>query len=163
MTTPAQYQCNPATGERVRWLLRAGETGGELARLEMWAAPGGGVLGTHVHPHTEERFEVLSGRLVLESGDCQSILLRGEAATVPAGVPHRWRNGGDGELHMIIELERPGRFEEMLDAAFAAGRNGGFDTLGRMKPLPALALIRRFPDVIAPPWPTWLRRLATGH
>jgi quercetin dioxygenase-like cupin family protein len=59
---------NPATGERIRWLLHADETGGELVRFEMWTAPGGGVQGTHVHPHSTESFEVLSGELILESG-----------------------------------------------------------------------------------------------
>jgi hypothetical protein len=28
-----------------------------------------------------------------------------------------------------------------------------------MRPLAAAALVRRYPDEIAPPWPRWLRRL----
>ncbi|HYP49101.1 MAG TPA: cupin domain-containing protein [Thermoleophilaceae bacterium] len=153
-----QFHSNPATGERIRWLLRAAETGGELVRLEMWAAPGGGVLGAHVHARSEERFDVLSGRLVLEVGDEQRVLLAGEHSSVPAGVAHRWRNGGADELHMIVELDRPGRFEDMLEAAFAAGRDGAFSGR-RMKLLAAAALVRRYPDEIGPPWPRWLRRL----
>jgi len=153
------FHTNPATGERIRWLLRAPETGGELVRLEMWTSPGGGVRGTHVHARSQERFEVLSGRLVLESGGEQRIVLAGEQAAVAPGVPHRWRNGGPEELHMIIELDRPGRFEHMIEAAFAAGREGRFDAQGRMRPLAAAALVRRYPDEIAPPWPRWLQRL----
>jgi quercetin dioxygenase-like cupin family protein len=153
------YDSNPATGERVRWLLRAGDTGGELVRLEMWTSPGGGVLGRHVHRRSEERFQVLSGRLLLEVDGEQRVLLAGEHASVPAGVPHRWRNGGPEELHTIIEVLRPGRFEDMLAASFAAGRNGGFDARRRMKLLPAARLVHRFPDEIGPPWPAWLRRL----
>jgi mannose-6-phosphate isomerase-like protein (cupin superfamily) len=163
MNSDTAYHCNPATGERIRWLLRAGETGGELVRFEMWTTPGGGVVGTHVHRRSTERFEVLSGRLVLEAGHEQRVLLAGEQGVVPAGVPHRWRNGGEDELHMVVELDHPGRFEQMIETAFAAGHDGGFDARGRMKPLPALALVRRFPDEISPPWPTWLRRIATGH
>jgi hypothetical protein len=125
----------------------------------MWTAPGGGVAGTHVHRRSEERFDVLSGRLVLDAGGRRRVLLAGDHSSVPAGVPHRWHNGGEDELHMIVELDRPGRFEDMIAAAFAAGRDGGFDSLGRMRTLPAAALVRRFPDEIAPPWPAWLQRL----
>jgi len=153
------FHTNPATGERIRWLLRAGQTGGELVRFEMWTSPGGGVHGTHVHQRSTERFDVLSGRLILESGGEQRVIPAGEHASVPAGTPHRWRNGGADELHMIVELDRPGEFEHMIEAAFAAGRDGRFDSRGRMKPLAAAALMHRYPDEITPPWPRWLQRL----
>jgi mannose-6-phosphate isomerase-like protein (cupin superfamily) len=153
------FHTNPASGERIRWLLRSAATGGELVRFEIWTRPRGGVRGTHVHAHSQERFEVLSGRLVLESGDDQRVLLPGEQAAVPAGTPHRWRNGGTDELHMIIELDHPGQFERMLETTFAAGRHGHFDRHGRMRPLAAAALVRRYPNEIAPPWPRWLQRI----
>ncbi len=159
MTIRPTYDSNPATGERVRWLLRASDTGGELVRFEMWASPGGGVLGAHVHARSEERFEVLAGRLILEIGGEPRVLVAGEHAVVPPGTPHRWRNGGSDELHMLIELDRPGRFEEMLETAFAAGRTGGFDARRRMRVPVAAALVQRFPNEIAPPWPRWLQRL----
>jgi hypothetical protein len=60
---------------------------------------------------------------------------------------------------MIIELDHPGRFEGMIEAAFAAGRAGRFDDRGRMRPLAAAALVRRYRNEIAPPWPQWLQRL----
>ena len=153
------FHTNPASGERIRWLLRSADTGGELVRFEMWTRPGGGVRGTHVHAHSQERFEVLSGRLILESGDNQRVVLAGERATVPTATPHRWRNGGTDELHMIVELDHPGQFERMLEATFAAGRHGHFDDRGRMRPLAGAALVRRYPDEIAPPWPRWLQRI----
>lgn len=102
---------------------------------------------------------MLSGELILESGGNQRVVAAGEHASVPARTPHRWHNGGPNELHMIIELDRPGRFEDMIDAAFAAGRAGRFDSRGRMKPLAAAALVHRYPEEIRPPWPRWLQRL----
>jgi mannose-6-phosphate isomerase-like protein (cupin superfamily) len=159
MSDTHTFHTNPASGERIRWLLRSADTGGELVRFEMWTRPGGGVRGTHVHARSQESFEVLAGRLVLESGDDQRVLLPGERAAVPAGTPHRWRNGGMDELHMIVELDHPGQFERMLEATFAAGRNGYFDERGRMRPLAGAALVRRYPDEIAPPWPHWLLRI----
>jgi quercetin dioxygenase-like cupin family protein len=158
-TRTPTFHSNPATGERIRWLLHADETGGELVRFEMWTAPGGGVQGTHVHPHSTETFEVLSGELILESGGDQHVVAPGEHASVPAGTPHRWRNGSPDELHMIIELDRPGRFEDMIEASFAAGRAGRFDSRGRMKPLAAAALVHRYSEEIQPAWPRWLQRL----
>jgi hypothetical protein len=52
---------------------------------------------------------------------------------------------------MIVELDRPSRFEDMIEASFAAGRAGRFDSRGRMKPLAAAALVHRYSEEIQPP------------
>ena len=115
---------NPVTGERLRWHLRPSETDGRLARAELWVSPGGGVLVEHLHPHSEERFEVLRGRMVLESGGETRVLLGGERARVRSETPHRWRNGGDEELHLFLEVDDPRGFDDMIEDAFAAARAG---------------------------------------
>ncbi len=53
---------NPITGERITFLKTTGETGGELLRFEYILRPGF-TIPEHVHPHQEERHEVLSGTL----------------------------------------------------------------------------------------------------
>jgi quercetin dioxygenase-like cupin family protein len=133
---------NPVTGERLRWHLRPGETGGRLARAELWVSPGGGVFVEHVHPHSDERFQVLRGRMVLEAAGETRVLLGEERGRVAAGIPHRWRNGGDEELHLFIEVDDPRGFDEMIEDAFAAARAGQTDGNGRLKPLAAAAFLR---------------------
>ena len=86
-----------------RALLTAEQTGGRLERVEIWAGPGQGMSADRVHPRREQRFEVVRGRMVLEREGRRHVLLAGERGRVPAGVPYRWCNGGEGELHVIVE------------------------------------------------------------
>jgi hypothetical protein len=46
---------NPVTGERLRFLKTARDTGGELVRVEVTVEPNGFVAAAHVHPHQSER------------------------------------------------------------------------------------------------------------
>ncbi|HEV2769217.1 MAG TPA: cupin domain-containing protein [Solirubrobacteraceae bacterium] len=98
---------NPVSGERCRWLLTAEQTDGRLTRAELTVRPGGGVALEHVHPRSEERFELLEGELTLEVDGGRTVLHAGERATVPAGVPHRWANQGTGPLRLVTEMDPP--------------------------------------------------------
>lgn len=51
---------HPVTGERITFLKTAGDTGGQLLRLDLHVSPHGFVAAAHVHPGQEERFEVRS-------------------------------------------------------------------------------------------------------
>ena len=68
-----------------------------------------------MHPHSEERFEVLSGQMELVIGTTTRLLGPGGRAIVPAGVAHAFRNAGDDELHFFLELTAPGRFEDFVE------------------------------------------------
>jgi quercetin dioxygenase-like cupin family protein len=49
--------------------------------------------------------QVLDGVIVLDTDDDQVILTPGDSSTIPAGMPHRYRNGGD-EVARISERRR---------------------------------------------------------
>jgi mannose-6-phosphate isomerase-like protein (cupin superfamily) len=86
MARKGQIMENPVTGERFRWHLTEADTGGRLVRAEAWVNPGGGVRTEHFHPHSGERFEVLSGRMTLERGGEPHVLLGGDRTAVAPGV-----------------------------------------------------------------------------
>jgi mannose-6-phosphate isomerase-like protein (cupin superfamily) len=134
---------NPVTGERFRWHLTEADTDGRLARAEGWIHPGGGVPVEHFHPHSEERFEVLSGRMTLERGGETHVLLGGDCDKVAPGEPHKWCNAGEEELHLFIELTNPSGFEDMMEDAFEAARRGNTGPGGRMKLLPGALFAQR--------------------
>jgi quercetin dioxygenase-like cupin family protein len=92
------------TGKRIRRHLSAEDTGGRLVRLEAWIDPGEGSPEEHRHPDRDERLEVLAGRLELDVEGDRSVLLAGDCGLAPAGARHSWRNGGQGELHLFVEL-----------------------------------------------------------
>ena len=59
---------HPVTGERITFLKTAQDTGGEYSRSDLRVRPRGFVAVPHVHPRTEETFEILSGKLFVSVG-----------------------------------------------------------------------------------------------
>ncbi len=104
----------------------AADTGGEFVRFELTLYPATqapelqSVLAhrrwsidfptEHVHPHQEERWEVLSGGLAVEYGGEERVLGEHETVTLPPGVPHRIWN----------PLDEPSRVSLAFHPALAA-------------------------------------------
>ena len=80
---------NPMTGEQITFLKTTRETNGELLRFE-YVLPPGFTIPEHVHPHQEERHEILSGTLRGRVGGQERDYGVGERVVGPAGVPHAW-------------------------------------------------------------------------
>jgi quercetin dioxygenase-like cupin family protein len=115
---------NPITGERITFLKTTQETNGELLRFE-YVLPPGFTIPEHVHPHQEERHEVLSGALRGRVGGQQRDYGEGERVVGPAGVPHAWQNpSSEEELRFISELRPPLVFETLLETSFGLARDG---------------------------------------
>jgi mannose-6-phosphate isomerase-like protein (cupin superfamily) len=131
MAHAGQTTENPLAGERFHWLLTEADTDGRLVRAEVAIRPRSGVLLRHIHPSSEERFEVVAGRMLVEIDGEQTLLVAGEAAVVPAGATHCWRNVGADELRFVVEVENPLGFEDMIEDVFAAARAGRMDAKGR--------------------------------
>jgi quercetin dioxygenase-like cupin family protein len=61
--------------------------------------PGGGP-SLHTHPY-EELFVMLEGEATLTAGDQELVATAGDLVIVPPGVPHGFKNTGDGPLRQI--------------------------------------------------------------
>jgi quercetin dioxygenase-like cupin family protein len=44
---------------------------------------------------------VIAGSVTLELADRAEVLRRGDAITIPAGIPHRWANRGTKEVQIL--------------------------------------------------------------
>ena len=95
------------TGERVQVIRSGLETGGEFAEVHFDIAPGGQVAIAHIHPHAEERFDVVSGSLTALVGDEEKVISPGETLIVPPGTPHQPFNRGDVEMRSIARITPP--------------------------------------------------------
>lgn len=108
-----------ATGERVVFQTLGRESAGELLRVDLFLAPGGGPRAKHVHPLQEERFEVLEGTVRFRLGSDTRVATAGDVVVVPPGTPHLPRNVGDVEAHLIAEARPALNLETFLENAFA--------------------------------------------
>jgi quercetin dioxygenase-like cupin family protein len=123
---------NPASGERIRIRVSAGESGGELLAWELWLAPGGRVPNGHVHPGQEERFTIVQGRLRFRIGRRSRVVGPGQTITVPPGVPHHFANAGPTEAFVLVETRPAMQMQELLEVAAELAR----DQHGRPRRLP---------------------------
>lgn len=92
--------------------IMAAETGGNLGMLEAFVAPGEGPP-SHTHEREDEFFRVLSGSFGFWCGDDYVELGIGGCISLPRGIPHRFRNIGDTEGHLMA-IVTPGGFESFF-------------------------------------------------
>jgi quercetin dioxygenase-like cupin family protein len=110
---------NAATGETVRFVRTADETGGELLVMEAHWSRADHTTPAHVHPAMEERWKILEGSVEFEIDGVRSTAGPGETITAPPGVSHTNWNAGDGPALMRIEMRPPLRWEEFVRQLFA--------------------------------------------
>jgi mannose-6-phosphate isomerase-like protein (cupin superfamily) len=92
-----------------------GDTPGENYDLLKFTIPQDpGVVPLHVHHDNDEGFYVLEGELVIQIGDERHQLTPGSYAFGPRGVPHAYRNVGDGPAEILV-IYRPGNFVSMTE------------------------------------------------
>jgi mannose-6-phosphate isomerase-like protein (cupin superfamily) len=144
---------NPVTGERITFIQTAAETDGEFVIVETVVQPGGAVATKHIHPHQEERFEVLAGSVGFEVGRENVTAGPGEHLVVPAGTPHKFWNDGTVEATFVAEVRPALHFEELLGTMFALAADGKTNTHGLPNPLRLAVIAQAYADTIRVPFP----------
>lgn len=152
---------NPVTGERLVFRKTSADTGGELVLVECVVQPGGAVAAAHVHPHQEERFEVLRGTVGFRLGREKSVAGPGTRIAVPAGTAHKFWNAGKSEAHFVCEVRPARQFEQLIETMFGLAVDGKTNRKGMPNPL-RLAVIadHHFDDLRLPVVPAWMQRVA---
>jgi mannose-6-phosphate isomerase-like protein (cupin superfamily) len=116
---------NPATGQRLRFLLTSADSGGELFRAEGAFPPASFAGVEHIHPLQDERFEVLAGKAAFTIEGVDRVLGAGETVEVPAGTRHTFRNAGDDEMRVVFEFRpAPESTERFYELYFGFAQEG---------------------------------------
>jgi mannose-6-phosphate isomerase-like protein (cupin superfamily) len=118
----------PVSGQRIRFVRTAAETGGEVLEFELWLRGGDGSVGpAHRHLHQEERVRLLGGEVTYRIGSDRGRAGAGGELVVPPGTPHVVRTYGDEEVHALVEVRPAQRMEEFFERFCALGAAGAFD------------------------------------
>lgn len=116
---------NPVTRERLTWLDTSNDTNGEFLRFELAVRPGGRAPVAHIHMKQSETVEVVAGRMRCRvGGQKEKDLHAGDSMTVMPGEPHVWRNPGDEELRVIVELRPALNTETFIENMWGFARDG---------------------------------------
>lgn len=142
---------NPQSGERLVVRQNAASTGGRLLAIELVLGAGGQVPGSHVHPHQEERFTVIAGRMRFRCGLRRITAAAGQTVTVPPGTIHRFANAGKGEARALVEVRPALRMEDLFETVAELARDGRTLPNGMPRPLDMALFLRRFHEEIRVP------------
>jgi len=155
---------HPVTGERIVFLKTARDTDGELLQLDFFMKPGGFVAAAHVHPHQEERFEVLSGSMRSRVCGQERSVGAGERIVVPGGAPHVWWNPGEEEGHVLVEFRPALRTETFFETFFGLAKDGKVNPKsGLANPLQMAVIARHYEDeVYLARVPLFVQRVLVG-
>src|SRR5215211_8486697 len=115
---------NHLTGERMTFLKTTADTNGQSFEFEFLAPPGWAV-SEHIHPHQQERTQMVAGDLSGRVAGEEFRLVPGEVRVVPSGVVHAWRNPSDEEeARFSVEFSPALKMESGFETAWALARDG---------------------------------------
>lgn len=95
-------------------LSRGDEPGEDHDILHFTVPTEPGAVPLHIHHENDEGFFVLEGELLLQVGDSRHRLTSGSYAYGPRGVPHAYRNIGNGPARILV-IYTPGNFVAMTE------------------------------------------------
>lgn len=135
---------NPVTGQTLRFVRTAADTGGALLEMESTWTPGGREPPEHFHPRQAERFTVLAGTVRVRLGGALRDLRAGDALDVPAGARHAmWNPSNDLSATVRWETRPALTTERMFEAMFGLATRGAVDARGVPGLLDLAVLLRR--------------------
>ncbi len=149
MIAPGDVLEHPVTGETIIFRQTGATTGGKLIEADFYMRPGAFVAAEHIHPHQEERFEVIAGTLRGRVAGKELAGVRGETVVVPAGTPHLWWNSGDEELHVRVAVRPALTLENWFETYFGLAQDGKVSPKTGLPNLFQLAvMMRAYQDVL---------------
>lgn len=151
VASSGQELVNPVTGERIVFRRTSAETAGELLEFDdFWTRPGHRVP-EHVHPHMEERWEVVAGTAAFSIGGAEVRAEPGEIVVASPGTPHMGWNPTADLVHLRVQMRPALRWEEFTERLFELARCGHVDANGLPEPPDLFRLLEEFRNEIAPP------------
>lgn len=118
MSLPPYDVEDPVFGQRYRFSRE-----GDVLTVDLEVAAGKGVPD-HLHPHLEERWQVLEGEVTFRAGGAARVPGPGEEVVVPAGVRHSFTNTGAGPALLRAEAEPALLLQEFLTESAQLNRAG---------------------------------------
>jgi quercetin dioxygenase-like cupin family protein len=119
---------DPIHGYSVRFDQIGSDT--EAGKLQFTAEPKASGPPAHIHPKCYERFEVLSGAIMLKMGRDQRVVEPGEKVSVPPGASHTWHNHTDQPAVVLVEMDPGLTFARFLDEWYELARDGRLNSKG---------------------------------
>jgi mannose-6-phosphate isomerase-like protein (cupin superfamily) len=152
---------NPISGERITFRKTSADTDGEYLEVDVELTPDGAVPGMHVHPHQQERFEILSGNVRFRRGLRKIDAKAGDVLVVEPGKAHKFKNMGVENAAMRVRVTPALDMERLFETAVGLAQDGRVTQKGMPGPLDLALFVREFKhEVRGPGCPGWVQRVS---
>jgi mannose-6-phosphate isomerase-like protein (cupin superfamily) len=152
---------SPVIGERVIFRKTAADTNGEFLEIECISRPGSSGPIEHIHLTQEERFEVLSGVMLVQIAGREERLEAGQSIVIPRGTPHKFHNAGTEDLRFVAEFCPALQTERFFETMFGLARDGKTDAAGSPRFLQIMLMTSAY-DMYIPGPPILMQRLMSA-
>jgi quercetin dioxygenase-like cupin family protein len=126
----------PAAGVVHLFKLTGEQTEGRFGLEEFTVPPGTLGARPHIHQAHDEYFYVMSGQLMVATGDGETVLGPGDLAAAPRGSVHGFRNASETTPVQGLCMYTPPGYEQYfrdVHAAVAAGTELTVDLLAELR------------------------------
>ncbi len=146
---------NAVAGDSVTFVATR-QDGSPSLVLDMTTIAGAPGPPEHVHPRSNELFQVQEGAIVVEVDGASHTLTTGQSLTVRAGVPHKFASHPQLDGRTRVTLDMPGRMEDLLVTFYELARAGRVDATGKPSMQQIAVTVSQLTDDIRPTIAPWL-------
>ncbi|HEX6332739.1 MAG TPA: cupin domain-containing protein [Flavisolibacter sp.] len=138
---------NPRTGQQIRFIHTAADTGGALLEMESVFGPQSVEPAAHYHPKQDEIFQVIEGELSVRLNKRVYKLVAGDVLHIAPCTVHSMWNSSDGITKVNWKVFPALDTEYLLETGMGIAADGKAGEAGMPGILQAAILIRHFRDV----------------
>jgi quercetin dioxygenase-like cupin family protein len=138
---------NPITGQSIRFLQTAKETGGRLLEMETTYEARSSEPVAHYHPHQQEEFRVLQGEVTVKIDGKLKVLKAGDKLHVDRNVVHSMWNQSDSKAVMNWKVSPALDTEYFFENTMGLATDGKTNARGLPRLLQVVVFARRFSHV----------------
>ncbi len=115
---------NPVIGDKLKFLVTASDSNGELLKVHLWNKAGAQGPPEHLHPRQTETFTIVSGTVGFKCNGQEKILTAGQSITAQKNEMHKFWTIGDTPSEMTVELRPALRSEFFLETWYSLAKKG---------------------------------------
>jgi len=115
---------NPVIGDKLKFLVTASDSNGELLKVDLWNKAGAQGPPEHLHPKQTETFTIVSGTVGFKCNGQEKILTAGQSITAQKNEMHKFWTTGDTPSEITVELRPALRSEFFLETWYSLARKG---------------------------------------
>jgi quercetin dioxygenase-like cupin family protein len=135
---------NPVTGQSIRFIETAKDSGGKKVEIEVIYPKSTIQPLLYYHPLQETSLEVTQGELHLRLNHTEQVLKKGEKLLIAAGQPHTLWNATDLPTILRWTATPALRSEEFLTSVFQLAQDGQVSAAGNPTLLQFALLMREY-------------------